>query len=120
MMVVAMTAVTGCRKGSTDIESENFAISSSAHTITLTLDSPVEACWITDEGLYTTTEGQVNAQTNSIDCKGDWYSATVDMKSPKEIILTVDANDTGEKRELTIIAYHMGKLGSMSISQKAK
>ena len=120
ILAAVVAVVAGCNKNEKDIEKEDFSIGSSAHTITLTLDSPVEAYWITDGENETATEGILSEDGKSIDCTGDWFSAKVNLESPKEIVLTVNGNETGEKRQLTISAYHMGKSGSMVISQKSK
>lgn len=117
-MAAILAVITGCKKNGTDIENGGFSIDSSAHSITFTIDTPVETFWITDSQTSKTIEGVLNHETNTICCEGDWFSAKVELTSLKEIILTVDENSSDKERELTISAYYMGQSGSMHITQK--
>ncbi len=119
-MALTIAAITGCSKSGADTENHGLSIDSSAHTITLNIDNPVETFWITDSETSHTTEGVLNEETQTITCEGDWYTVTVDLESPKEIILAVDENSSQKKRALTISAYHIGKSGSMLITQNTQ
>lgn len=118
MLTAAIAVIVGCNKNGTDPDKEDYVVSSSANTLTLTLDNPVEACWITD-GNNVTIEGILSEDGESIDCTGEWFSAKVNLDTPKAIIFTVDENTSGEDRTLKIVAYHMGKSGSMTIKQQS-
>ena len=119
VMAAGMAIVTGCKKNGTDGENRGFSIDSSAHSITFTIDTPVETFWITDALTSTTIEGTLNEEAQTISCKGDWFSAEVKIASSKEIILSVDENTSQQDRKLIISAYYMGQSGSMLITQEA-
>ena len=119
MMAVIVSAITGCKKNGADGDNGSFSIDSSAHSITFTIDTPVETFWITDAQTSNTIEGTLNEETQMITCEGDWFSAKVKLASSKEITLSVDENSSDEDRELIISAYYMGQSGSMHITQKA-
>ena len=119
-LAVALAALTGCNKNGADTEEAGFYIDGSSHTITFTIDNPVETFWITDSQTSNTIEGTLDEDGNVITCEGEWFSAKVNLGSTKEIILTVDENTSEKERELIISAYHMGKSGSMLIVQEAQ
>lgn len=110
---------TGCMKTQEAVVEEGINIDSSSHSITLSLDGKVEIFWVTDNQSNRTIEGQVSADGKNIRCKGPWFSAELSKESPRDIILTVDKNESGKDRQLTISAYSMGKRGSTDITQKA-
>ena len=120
MMTLIIGAITGCNKNGADTVPQGLTIDNSAHSITINIDNPVETFWITDSETSVTTEGIFNEDTQTITCHGDWYTATVDLTSPKGIILTVDENSSQKERALTISAYHIGKSGSMLVTQKTQ
>lgn len=124
ILIAALAAVTGCKKNGGETGSEDFAIDASAHTITLTVDTPVEALWITEDGADgnegKVTEAVLSEDGTTLNCSGDWFVSTVNMKAPKEVTLTVDENATGKNRQLTISVYHMGKSASTLIVQKTE
>lgn len=119
-LTVALAALTGCNKNGADTEEAGFYIDGASHTITFTIDNPVETFWITDSQTSNTIEGTLDEDGNVITCEGEWFSAKVNLGSTKEIILTVDENTSEKERELIISAYHMGKSGSMLIVQEAQ
>lgn len=120
MLTASLAVMTGCQKNGTDVENGDFSIDGSEHTITFTIDTPVETFWITDSQTSETIEGTVNDETQTITCEGAWYSAEAKLGSSKEIILKVDENTSQEDREIRIHAYYMGHSGSMVIIQKAQ
>lgn len=119
IMAAAFAALTGCNKNGADKEGEGFILDGSAHTITFTIDSPVETFWVTDSQTSNTIEGTIDEEADSIICEGDWFSAKVNQGATREIVLTVEENTSEKDRELIISAYHMGKSGSMLIVQEA-
>lgn len=119
-MALALATLTGCNKNGAETEGDGFVLDGSAHTITFTIDNPVETFWITDSQTSNTIEGTLDEDGNVITCEGEWFSAKVNLGSTKEIILTVDENTSEKERELIISAYHMGKSGSMLIVQEAQ
>lgn len=121
MIISAAVAVaTGCNKSVTELEREGFIIEKSAHTITLNIDSPVEAFWVSSSDSPETIEGTLSEDGKTIECSGEWYSAKVNINGKKEIVLSVDENSSGQERDLILSAYYMGKKGKMIITQKAK
>jgi hypothetical protein len=120
IMAAALAALTGCNKNGTDTEGDGFTIDGSAHTITFSIDNPVETFWITDSQTSNTIEATLDEEAEVITCEGKWFSAKVNLGSSKEITLTVDENTSDKERELIISAYHRGKSGSMFIVQEAQ
>lgn len=119
-MAVALAALTGCNKNGADTDKNGFLLDGSAHTVTFTIDNPVETFWITDSQTGSTIEGTLNEEDKVITCEGDWFSAKVNLGATKEIVLTVEENTSEKERELIISAYHMGKSGSMLIVQEVQ
>lgn len=121
ILTVALAALTGCKKTGTDLDSADFTISSSAHSITLTIDSPVEVLWTTENGEDANViEAVIGEDGKTLICEGDWFTSTVNPESPKEVTLSVETNDTGKSRQVSISVYHMGKAATTVITQKAK
>lgn len=121
MILTAIIAVaTGCNKSGIEVERDGFIIEKTAHTITLNIDSPIEAFWVSSSDDPETMEGTLSQDGKTIVCSGDWYSAKVNIDSKKEIVISVDENTSGNERDLILSAYHMGKSGRMVITQKAK
>lgn len=120
IMAAALAALTGCSKNGTETEGDGFTIDGSAHTITFSIDNPVETFWITDSQTSNTIEATIDEEAEVIICEGEWFSAKVNLGSTKEITLTVDENTSDNERELIISAYHRGKSGSMLIVQEAQ
>lgn len=121
ILTVALAALTGCKKTGTDLDSADFTISSSAHSITLTIDSPVEVLWTTENGEDANViEAVIGEDGKTFICEGDWFTSTVNPESPKEVTLSVETNDTGKSRQVSISVYHMGKAATTVITQKAK
>lgn len=120
ILAAAIALVTGCNKSGTELERDGFIIEKSAHTITMNIDSPVETFWTSSSDKPETIEGTISQDGKSIECSGEWYSAKVNIKGKKEIIISVEENTTGEERDLILSAYYMGKSGRMVITQKAK
>jgi hypothetical protein len=120
ILAAAIALATGCNKSGTELERDGFIIEKSAHTITINIDSPVETFWTSSSDKPETIEGTISQDGKSIECSGEWYSAKVNTKGKKEIIISVEENTTGEERDLILSAYYMGKSGRMVITQKAK
>lgn len=120
ILAAALAVATGCKKNGTDTGKENLVIGSSEHTITFTIDTPVEIFWVTDAETSQTFEGILNEETQTITCEGAWFSAEVNLASSKEIILTVDENTSEKDRDLIISAYYKGRSGSTVITQEAE
>lgn len=120
ILAAAIALATGCNKSGTELERDGFIIEKSAHTITINIDSPVETFWTSSSDKPETIEGTISQDGKSIECSGEWYSAKVNIKGKKEIIISVEENTTGEERDLILSAYYMGKSGRMVITQKAK
>lgn len=120
ILITSALALTGCMKGSSNLEKADFAIDAAAHSITFTLDFPVETFWVNENGTDNAYEGSLDEEGKTLTCDGGWYTSSVKLESPKEIILNVDENTTGEDRQLIISAYHMGKSGCTVITQTAK
>lgn len=118
ILLTMAVAICGCGKSSATFEDPDYEIDSTGHNITFTLDYPVEAYWINDNGNGKAYEGTPGPEGKSLDCKGDWFSSSVSLDSPKEIVLTIGENTSGKDRQMTISAYHMGKKASMVITQK--
>lgn len=120
ILAAALATAAGCAKNSTDIKSDDFTIESSEHTITFTIDTPVEVFWITDSETSETVEGILDEDAKSMTCQGDWFSAEVNIAPSSEIILSVNENTSDKQRELIVSAYYRGRSGSTVITQEAK
>ena len=120
ILTAAIAVATGCNKSGTELERDGFIIEKSAHTITINTDNPVEAFWASSSDKPETVEGILSEDGKTIECSGEWYSAKINIKGKKEIVITVDENTTGSERDLILSAYYMGKSGRMVITQKAK
>lgn len=120
ILAAAVAVITGCNKGGTELEREGFIIEKTAHTITLNIDSPVEALWVSSSDNPETVEGTLSEDGKAIECSGGWFSAKVNIEGNKEIVISVEENASGEERDLILSAYHKGKSGRMVITQKAK
>ena len=119
-MAAAFAVATGCSKSVAELERNGFIIEKSAHTITINIDSLVEAFWASSSDQPETIEGSISEDGKAIECSGDWYSAKVYINGKKEIVISVDENASGEERDLILSAYHMGKSGRIVITQKAE
>lgn len=119
-IMAALAVLTGCNKSVAELERDGFVIEKTAHTITINIDSPVEAFWASSSDQLETIEGSVTEDGKAIECSGDWYSAKVYNDGKKEIFISVDENTSGAERDLILSAYYMGKSGRMVITQKAK
>lgn len=119
ILAAALAVVTGCNKSGTDLEKEGFIIEQTAHTITINIDNPVEAFWVSSSDKPETIEGSLSEDGKTIECAGEWYSAQVNVDGKNEILISVDENTTGKERDLIISVYHKGKSGRMVITQEA-
>ena len=119
-IMAALAVLTGCNKSVAELERDGFVIEKTAHTITINIDSPVEAFWASSSDQPETIEGSITEDGKAIECSGDWYSAKVYIDGKKEIFISVDENTSEAERDLILSAYYMGKSGRMVITQKAK
>lgn len=88
---------------------DDMVLDSRGHEMILKTDISVTNIFASshEDGNTTNISNLLTNEGKTLECKGKWFTASVDKSAGKSVMLQIAANDTGKERRLEITVKHL-------------
>lgn len=123
ILLISIIVAIGCSKESSiNFLTGDMTLDSSEQSLVLKTDISITNVFVRsyEKDKTTSFSNMLTNEGRTLECKGEWFTVSVDKSAASKVILKTGSNETGDERRLEITVKHLCfQPSTVNIVQKA-